>query len=181
METDFKPVPKISLMISFVAAGLFWVHAAMSETGFLLLDYINLPFHEFGHPFFSFFGETMGIWGGTIAQLVIPLIVLVSFYMKRETMGVSFGVFWFGENLLNIAVYIGDAQRMDLPLVGGGEHDWNMILSGLGMLQHTASIARAVKVAGWIIMIGAVVWLGLIAVVANTGRDQGTKNPISLN
>jgi hypothetical protein len=142
---------------------LFWIHAILSKSGFLILDYINLPFHEFGHLFFGVLGERIGIWGGTIAQLAIPVIILISFWVRQETLGVSFAAFWFGENLLNISVYIADARTMDLPLVGGGAHDWNTILSGLKILPYCSGIAETVKAFGWIIMLASLAWLTIIS------------------
>jgi hypothetical protein len=68
---------------------------------------------------------------GTIFQLAVPLGIFLGFYPRRDTQGVTFSGFWFGENLLNISVYVADARKMELPLVGGGDHDWNNILTGL--------------------------------------------------
>lgn len=48
---------------------------------------------------------------------------------------------------------------MELPLVGSGDHDWNIIFSGLGILQHDTMIAGIVKTFGWLIMVLAVIWL----------------------
>jgi hypothetical protein len=166
-----KPVSRVSLIIFIIVAILFWIHAIVSESGFLLLDHINLPFHEFGHIFFGILGERIAIWGGTISQLAVPFILLVCFWIKKEPLGIAFCAFWFGENLLNISVYIADAQIMALPLVGGGEHDWNTILSGLSMLQYTATIAKTVKIFGWLIMIAAVLWLTFVALFVQSEEE----------
>lgn len=163
METSWKSVSKIGLFFGLLAAIAFWIHALTDKDNFLILDYVNLSFHEFGHLFFGVFGRTIGIWGGTIAQLLMPSMVLVSFWTRRETSGITFSIFWIGENLLNISVYIADARSRLLPLVGGGEHDWYIILSGMGMLQYETMIAGIVKTLGWIIMIGAIAWLAIRA------------------
>ena len=102
----------------------------------------------------------------TIAQLLMPSMVLASFWRRRETSAVAFSIFWIGENLLNISVYIADARSRLLPLVGGGEHDWYIILSGMNMLQFDTVIAGIVKTLGWIIMIGAIAWLAIKALRA---------------
>ena len=159
MSNSWKPVSKVGLGIGVLTAVAFWIHALTDEDGFLILDHVNLPFHEFGHLFFGILGESIGVWGGTIMQLLIPFGIFLSFYLKRETSGVAFSAFWFGENFLNISVYIADARKMELPLVGSGDHDWNIILSGLGMLQYDVTIAGIVKASGWLIMVSAVVWL----------------------
>ena len=166
MEISWKPVSKISLFLGVLAAIAFWIHALTDKDHFLILDNVNLPFHEFGHIFFGVFGRTIGIWGGTIAQLLMPSMVLASFWRRRETSAVAFSIFWIGENLLNISVYIADARSRLLPLVGGGEHDWYIILSGMNMLQFDTVIAGIVKTLGWIIMIGAIAWLAIKALRA---------------
>lgn len=173
MVTDmrFKPVSKIAMAAWVLASVLFFVHAIMDGDGFLILDNVNLPFHEFGHLLFNPFGETIGYWGGTIFQLTIPLVILISFLIKGETLGMAFGALWFGENFLNIAVYVADARTMYLPLVGGGEHDWNIILGGLGLLQYDAKIAAALKIIGWLIMSASVLWVVLMSFMAEKEQD----------
>ena len=37
------------------------------------LDGVNLAFHEAGHLFFAFFGQTLQFLGGTLGQLLFPL------------------------------------------------------------------------------------------------------------
>ena len=53
---------------------------------------------------------------------------------------------WFAESLMNTARYLGDAQAMALPLVGGHIHDWNWLLSRWGVLSSCESIATALHV-----------------------------------
>jgi len=158
-----KPVSRPVGVACIIGAILFWIYALADSDGFLLLDYVNLPFHEFGHIFFGFFGDTLGVWGGTLMQLIIPLIVFVSFARRGDTLGMVFAVFWFGENFLNIGVYVGDAKDMILPLVGGGEHDWNIILSRLRLVDHCRGIAVMLKIIGWLIMIASILWLAAFA------------------
>jgi hypothetical protein len=154
-----KPVSRPILLITIAAAIIFWTHALLDEDGFLILDYVNLPFHEFGHIFFGLFGDTLAIWGGTLGQLLVPFLLIAAFWTKKNTLGVAFALFWFGENLLNISNYIADAQVMLLPLVGGGEHDWNIILSQLKALKMSLLIGTIVRIAGWCVMVASVVWL----------------------
>ena len=156
--SDWKQVPLPALAGGTLAAGAFCVYALADEDGFLFIDLANLPFHEFGHLFFGMFGDTIGIWGGTLMQLAIPFGILLYFFMKKETAGVFFCSFWFGENMLNIAVYVNDARTLALPLVGGGEHDWNIILGQLNMLRHDHYIAAVLKALGWLIMLASIVW-----------------------
>ena len=52
-----------------------------------------------------------------------------------------------------------DARTMVLPLVGGGDHDWNTILRRWGLLQYDTRLASALIVAAWIGMISACCWV----------------------
>lgn len=168
----WKSVSKTGLFTGVVLAVAFWIYALTDEDGFLFLDYVNLPFHEFGHVFFSIFSWTIGIWGGTIMQLAIPFGILVYFFINRDTLGFTFSSFWFGENFLNISVYIADARKMQLPLVGGGEHDWNTILNGMHMLRYDTMIAGIVKTLGWIIMISSILWFIIVAVRSDESNTE---------
>jgi hypothetical protein len=67
-----------------------------------------------------------------------------------------------GQNCGHIAYYVADARAMALPLVGGGEHDWNYLLGELGLLQRDQAIAHAIVVTGVMLVIGSSAW-GLLS------------------
>ncbi len=50
--------------------------------GSSFLHLVNLPFHEAGHIFFGLFGRWMTSLGGTLGQLLIPLVCLLTFLIK---------------------------------------------------------------------------------------------------
>lgn len=54
----------------------------------------------------------------------------------------QFSLLWLGQNLINISVYAADAQARSLPLLGGNKvyHDWNYLLSEIGLLQYDAEV-----------------------------------------
>jgi hypothetical protein len=106
------------------------------------------------HPF----GDTMQFLGGTISQLIWPMILIIYFLKRKEWLSSSFCLFWFGENFLNISKYVDDARSMQLPLVGGGIHDWNYLLWEWGILHYDHKIADALFTAGVFIMTGSIVW-----------------------
>jgi len=154
----WKPVSKPAMIAGVIAAAAFLIYAATNKSGFLVLDYVNLPIHEAGHLIFSPFGSTLSVWGGTLLQLIFPAVFAVYFALRGETAGTAFAAFWLGESLRYSSVYIGDARAMVLPLVGGGEHDWNIILSNLGLLNSDRAISDFVGFLGWTAMILAVLW-----------------------
>jgi hypothetical protein len=124
------------------------------------LDNVDHIPHEAGHMLFSWFGQFLMVLGGTIGQLVPPIGFAIYFWMRRELFSFSVVLFWVGQNLLNIARYIKDAQAMDLPLVsvGGGDaiHDWNYLLRSVNLLRHDQGIGNFVLVSGLLLMLGSV-------------------------
>jgi hypothetical protein len=133
-----------------------------SEPGFIFgLDHANLLFHEAGHPIVGLFSNKLGVYGGTLGQLTFPVVLAVAFWRKGQPLSFAASVIWFFENWLNIARYMADARALELPLVGGGDHDWNTIFTRWNILQHDIQIAGAVKFMGCTGMAVAVLWVGL--------------------
>jgi hypothetical protein len=143
--------------------GFFFFYMVNKRSSWCFLDYVNLPFHEFGHILFGPLGETVQFMGGTISQLMWPLILLVYFIRRRDFLASSFCLFWFGENFLNISKYVADARSMRLPLVGGGIHDWNFLLGKWRILKYDHTIANIVFTLGVFLMAGSMVWAFLVA------------------
>ena len=164
---NWQPVSKAALAGWLVFYNLFLLHAATDKDGFLLMDSANLIVHEAGHLLFGWLGRTPGLWGGTLLELLVPAALAAHFAWDRKTTGVAFAAFFFFENFLYISVYMADARAQVLPLVMVGDpemggHDWFRIFSQLGLLQQDRTIAAAVKVVGWLGMLGTAA--GLIRV-----------------
>ena len=138
---------------------LFIVLFRDNDRFIFLLDHTNLAFHEAGHVIFGLFGQTLGLYGGTLGQLVFPLVALIAFWLRREAVSFAIAGVWFFENYLNIAHYMADARAQVLPLVGGGEHDWTNIFNRWGVLSYDTRIAGFVNLVGWLGMIGMWVWV----------------------
>src|SRR5258708_22591421 len=113
--------------------------------------------HECGHPLFSGFGYTIMILGGTLAELIVPLLCAVYFFWRREILGFAFCSFWFFENFPYIGTYMADARAQDFPLVGSGDHDWAILFGPWGGLAQDQKIGGTVRPVGWIGM-GAGPW-----------------------
>lgn len=145
-----------------IGAGCFFALVLCSEPGFVfIVDHANLLFHEAGHPIIGLFSQRLETYGGTIGQLVFPMVLAVSFWRKGQSLSFAGAGIWFFENWLNIARYLADARAQLLPLVGGGDHDWHRILGRWHLLQYDVTIASGLKTAGWLGMLamcGWVVW-----------------------
>lgn len=160
-RTEWNAVTRWKLIGFGLAAGLFFALVLGSETGFVfIVDHANLLFHEAGHPIIGLFSERLETYGGTIGQLVFPVVLMVSFWRKGQALSFAGAWIWFFENWLNIARYMADARAQLLPLVGGGDHDWHRILGRWHLLPYDTSIAAAVKAIGWLGMLAACAWVG---------------------
>ena len=141
-----------------------------SETSFLLntMHAINLVFHEAGHLLLSFLGEFITVLGGTLLQLIVPMVFTVYFILWRQDSFAAAATFWwFGENFIDIAPYIYDAHDLNLILLGGhtgkeGPHDWEYILGTLGLIEQSHAIAWMAWGLGCLIMLAAIAWGGLL-------------------
>ena len=131
---------------------------------------INLVFHEAGHVLFVPFGDFMMVLGGSLGQLMMPMVVLLTFLLRyHNPFGAAVSLWWFAQSCMDLAPYIGDARRGELLLLGGvtgmeapGFHDWRNLLSRTGMLHHDHRIASVVDIAGETLMWVALAWAAVI-------------------
>lgn len=150
-------------------AGFSWqlipASLASNAAGESFLHLINLPFHEAGHVVFRPFGSFITSLGGSLGQLLMPLVCLVVLRFKsHDAFGAAICLWWFGENFLDMAPYINDARSLTLPLIGGntgysapyGFHDWEYILTESGLLRFDHKIAVAAHAGGSAVMLFAI-------------------------
>lgn len=130
---------------------------------------INLVFHEAGHVIFRLLGHFMSILGGSLLQLIVPVVFLFSFIQRKDTFAASIMLWWLAQSMMDLVAYIDDAQRQEMWLLGGvqgkdmpGIHDWNNILSQLGLLQYNHVIAILSSWFAISLMFVAFVWGGVL-------------------
>jgi hypothetical protein len=160
---DWKPISLTAGIAWLSCYLLFLIYAATDRTEFLFLDYVNLIIHEGGHIFFGWMGHTIMILGGTLGELLVPMLCGLYFFWKREVSATAFCGFWFFENFLYIGVYMADARAQALPLVGGDEHDWATLFGQWGWLLQDRQIGAATRTLGWLGMVAAMLWLAFRA------------------
>jgi hypothetical protein len=155
------------LLLRWTGLFLFW---PMREDviGASFLHLINLPFHEAGHILFSPFGEFMTTLGGSLAQVLVPIVCAAAFLTTSwNPFGAAVMGWWAGENLMDVAIYINDARALQLTLIGGQTgaevegHDWERILLMTNSLHLDHRIASIAQFLGGGVMIGCLVW-GLV-------------------
>jgi len=124
LDEPWKPVSRAALVAWLLFYAGFLVYAFFAHGGFLFIDNANLVVHEGGHNLFGWFGPTLGLWGGTLLQWLVPFLLALYFFTQRQTTGFVFCLFFFFENWLYTATYMADARAQALPLVTTGDSDF---------------------------------------------------------
>jgi hypothetical protein len=178
MNTDLSTLKmplsvRIGLLVLLAAYGVYNV---LYPDHFGLLDHVDLAIHEAGHLVFAPFGEYMGFLGGTIFQLVVPLTFCGYFAYRGDRFGASVVLWWVAQNFWNIAPYVKDARAQMLPLVGGGVHDWEYILSQWGWLQYDQDVGQAVFAFG-VLLFSMSIMIGVMNLRAPEPVPQPVEAP----
>ena len=127
---------------------------------------INLIFHEAGHIIFMPFGWFMTKLGGTLGQLLMPIIVMLVFLIKhKNNFAAAVGLWWLAQSFMDCAPYIDDALEQKLVLLGGftgadrpGSHDWTNILSEFDSIEKHREVATFFDTTGTVLMLIALSW-----------------------
>jgi len=129
-----------------------------------LVGDINVAVHEFGHMLFMPFGvpvlgETMVILGGSLLQVVFPLIFVGYFLFSkkhRDPHAAMICLWWASTSVAELAVYVADARARDLTLLNGltgkesDGHDWYNLLSQWGLLKRDLVYAARMRTTAWL-------------------------------
>lgn len=122
-----------------VLATFYFLYYAETAKDWHFIDNFNLIIHEAGHSIFFFLGDFVQVIAGSLFQILVPVTFVVYFYVKENYLSSSLLLFWVGQSIVNVSVYVSDAILMQLPLLGGENsiHDWNYILNSLGVIRYT--------------------------------------------
>ena len=161
---------RCALYALFLVWGLYFIALDLrtNEIGQSFMHRVNLVFHEAGHVIFLPFGHFMMVLGGTLGQLLVPLIAGAALLIKnRDAFGASLALWWLGQSVMDTAPYINDARDLRLMLLGGGTgqdrpgiHDWENILLDLDLIEHERVIAAAADRLGESLVLLAFLWGG---------------------
>ena len=186
MEVDARQLGRWILVA--VLAYLTWQIARSpldsQSSGSLAGSFLHLPnlvFHEAGHILFMPFGRFMTVLGGSLLQVLIPIVCAVTFArQQRDWLGAAVCTWWAGENLVDLAPYIADARMLQLTLLGGHTgaevegHDWEYLLTAMGLLHRDVALGQAARTIGTIVMVAALIWTISLAVRPRTGHDPAS-------
>jgi len=150
-----------AVAVAYVALGAYtgdgWVFP---------FSYADLGFHELGHLLTMFWApRPLTAFAGSFVQVAVPLGLGAYFAIaRRDRVSASIMLAWAGASANNVSVYIYDATRRVLPLLGGqGGHDWAYLLGPgvLDALDATDGIALGVRVLSVLLVLaafGLLVW-----------------------
>ena len=144
-----------------------------------ILSRVNLVFHEAGHIVFLPLGRFMTILGGSLLQVLVPLLCTVAFLTRHlDTFAASVTLWWTGQSLIELAPYINDARAQELMLLGGvtgrdrpGYHDWNNLLTQLGWLEYDHFLAELAHYSGIAVVALSLFW-GFYLLFSQLGQLQ---------
>lgn len=159
---------RIGLYLIFLIWGAYFIFIdwQSEELASSFMHNINLVFHEAGHVLFRLFGEFMTVLGGSLFQLIIPFVIFFTLaFQNFDNLGASIGLWWFGQSLLDLSPYIGDARALQLMLITGGTgadmpgtHDWEFILKETGLIKKDLVIANIAQLSGKGLIILSLIW-----------------------
>jgi hypothetical protein len=124
------------------------------------------------------------VLGGTLGQLLMPLVLGVAFRWKYgDAFAAALALWWFGQSLVDCAPYINDARSLQLTLLGGGTgrevdgHDWEYLLTRMGWLHKDVYISRWVLSGGRWLMAGGLLWALVVLIDRIRTTAQGNTPP----
>jgi hypothetical protein len=191
-RSPWKPTPKYGVIaLSLFFAYLFFLlfrepfyqlypqTNVMDSTILSMFRRVDLVFHEGGHWIFGIFGSrTLAILGGSLNQLLVPSIVAVAFWHRRDASGTAFGLIWLFINFLEVAIYMADARHPVLPLIGNldpyGSHDWLNLFNIWDLWSVDTAIAKTTFGMGWMGMTGTALWYAWVGFTNLSEGDDST-------
>ncbi|MGH7664240.1 MAG: hypothetical protein ACRENI_08105 [Gemmatimonadaceae bacterium] len=151
VDHPIQPAARYARLAFAALLAVYGVACLRHPERYRLLDSVDLAIHETGHLVFAAFGEFIGFAGGTLFQIIVPLVFVGYFLRRGDRYAAAVPLWWVAQNLWNISVYVRDARSQELPLAGGGEHDWMYLLSSLGLMQSDQVIADALHAVGVVV------------------------------
>lgn len=146
--------PIVCFLLAF-----YFIHYIFTYQDWHFIDSVNLIFHEAGHVIFIWAGEFMHVLGGSLTQVLIPLICGYYFMRLRDLPSSGICLAWAGQSLINVSIYAGDAVALKLPLLGGDSsmHDWLWLLTETHLFAYTDTVAHIMYVTGIFVILAGVV------------------------
>ncbi len=167
---------RLAAFAAMGAWGVSIVFDKMTNTP-AILHLTVILFHEAGHVVFAPFGETLRVAGGTLGQLLMPLVCAVALHRRDDNFGAAMCLCWMALSLMDASVYAYDAFDPVLPLIGGGTgadrfHDFIFLFEHCGQLAHARGWAMAMKALGAIGLLAALAWAAALLYLQSENLEQ---------
>jgi hypothetical protein len=168
---------RVALFIVIALWGASVIFGRMTEPP-TVLHLTVILFHEAGHVLFALFGEVLRIAGGTLGQLLMPIVCAVALHRHDDNFGAALACAWASLSLVDASIYAYDAFDPVLPLIGGGTgadsaHDFVFLFERFGQLRHARGWAMLMKVLGGIGLLLALAWAGAMLVLQREVVAEG--------
>ena len=157
---------RIAAFLLMAVWGTGVVLSRMTDTP-VLLHLTVILFHEAGHVIFSPFGEALRVAGGTLGQLLMPLVCAVALHRRGDNFGAAICIAWMALSGIDASVYAYDAADPVLPLIGGGTgadsfHDFVFLFDRYGQLHHARGWAIAMKALATLALYASLAWAAVL-------------------
>lgn len=131
---------------------------------------VNLIFHEAGHVLFMFFGETLHILGGSLVEILIPILVTIHFIHSKQIFSAACTCWWSSTAFLSVSIYASDAQERVLPLITNdvSTHDWFNLLLKFNLLKYDDLV-------GFVFFCSSLVSVSLLILLILRDKDVNKK------
>lgn len=174
---SFNPLKLIGLVLLAVFFARYFLNTGIVLSS--LLHGFILVVHEAGHIFMGPLGRFFMFLGGTLWQIVVPVLICLYFALTGQRFSAAITLFLVGFAFVDAAVYIEDARARALPLItfDRNTHDWWNLLRMLDLLEYDRALARLFYLEGFACYLGAVL-LGVRYAKKQAEAALGTPPPL---
>lgn len=145
--------------VLFVVLTLQVLKPLREQGDWTLFSGIVFGAHELGHLFWMPLGEWMGIAGGSLMQLLVPIGAAAVVWRGKDWFGVAVCGLFLAASVADLSWYIADARTEMLDLVSfseeGAVHDWNYLLGEAGLLKQDLAFARFARFIAWLLLLAS--------------------------
>ena len=169
----------LGLLILLFMSGLDMIEGKLNLPLYFV-DLAGLIVHEAGHFYMSWAGRFVHAFGGTLFEIGVPAGLAAWFLVSgRKRLG-ALALSWLYVALTSVAAYAGDAQDLQLPLLGASDliedkmagHDWHVMLSMLNLLDATELIADIIWSTGLVAGLASILLYSWTLLAGRSGRSS---------
>jgi hypothetical protein len=174
MGAGASPGSPARWLAGVAAVVVMWWIGFESDGRIPIVTYVNLGIHEFGHFVTYVFSDLVTALMGSIAQVAVPGALAGYFlFVRGDWVAAGICLAWGATSALEVAVYVEDAPKRELELIGG-THDWAFILGpdGYDAIERARPLAETIRQGA-----AAALFSGLALCVASAFRHRPHGDP----